>query len=263
MPKSKIEWTERVWNPVTGCDKISQGCKNCYAESIANRFWKDRKFTDVMFHEDRLKQVGSIKKPSMIFVNSMSDLFHAGVPLTFIDKVFEQMYGNPNHTFQVLTKRPRQMKEWFYRPFNEFKGFAYPYAMRMPADNIWLGVSVENQFNANLRIPLLLQTPAKVRWLSIEPLIGPITLPSSYLDKPRYFELGTIDWVVIGCESGPRRRECKLSWVESLVDHCKANKVPVFVKQLQINGKVVKDIEKFPKHLQIREYPNEQAIYRY
>lgn len=248
MANSEIQWTDFTWNPVTGCDKVSQGCKFCYAETIAKRFWKDRKFTDIVLHEDRLKQPLKKKKPQMIFVNSMSDLFHEKVPFSFIDSVYEVMGYSTQHIFQILTKRPARALE-YYRWTNIFKAWS-------DWNHIWLGVSVEDQKNADERIPLLLQTPAKVRWLSIEPLIGPICLPSSYLDKPRYFELGTIDWVVIGCESGPKRRECKLSWIESLVDHCKANKVPVFVKQLQIDGKVLKNIEDFPTHLKIREYPN-------
>src|SRR3990172_7888541 len=106
MAQSKIEWTDAVWNPVTGCTKVSPGCKNCYAETVAKRFWKDRKFTDVQMHEDRLEQPLHWKKPRMIFVNSMSDLFHEDVPVEFIAKVFNTMYRNQRHIYQILTKRP-------------------------------------------------------------------------------------------------------------------------------------------------------------
>lgn len=122
MSKSKIEWTEKTWNPVTGCTKVSQGCKNCYAETIANRFWKDRKFTDVQCHADRLEQPLHWRKPTMVFVNSMSDLFHEDVPFEFIKQVFGIMHHCQKHTFQVLTKRPERALE-FYKWYKTTIGF--------------------------------------------------------------------------------------------------------------------------------------------
>lgn len=241
--KTKIEWTDYSWNFVTGCNKVSAGCKNCYAETIANRFWKDRKFTDVQIDEGKLSLPLHLKKPRMIFVNSMSDLFHEKISFETIDKAFAVMHGTPKHTYQILTKRPQKMLEFF-----NLKSMPCP-------DNVWLGVSVENQQTADERMPLLLQTPAAVRWLSVEPMLEKIDLDPAqmFMDMVRGRE--TIDWIVIGCESGHNRRDCKTEWVESIVGQCKRANVPVFIKQIQINGKVIKDINQFPKHLQIREYP--------
>lgn len=249
MANSEIQWTDFTWNPTTGCNKVSQGCKFCYAESIANRFWGDRKFTDVLTHPDRLEQIDKLRKPRMIFVNSMSDLFHPKVPFEFVDKIINVIFRNQKHIFQVLTKQPQRMKNFFSGGYN---------MVRTP--NLWLGVSTENQATADERIPILLETPARVRWISAEPLLGPIDLNKLELliDKKRFYYTMAqyLDWVVVGCESGPKRRECKIEWVEDIVDQCKEANVPVFVKQLQIDGKVLKNIEDFPKHLQIREYPN-------
>jgi len=232
MSKTKIEWTEYSWNFITGCNKISPGCRNCYAETIAKRFWKDRKFTDILIDESKLDLPHHLKKPRMIFVNSMSDLFHERIPAVILNRAFDVMLQT-NHTYQILTKRPERMLEHL-----KLTNVGL-------SKNIWFGVSVENQKAANERIPILLQTPAAIRWLSVEPLLEPIA-----------FELlEGINWVVIGAESGHNRRECKIEWVEDIIDQCKQAHVPVFVKQLSIDGKVVKDISLFPKHLQIREYP--------
>lgn len=254
MPKSKIEWTEFTWNPVTGCNKISPGCKNCYAESIANRFWKDRKFTDVVCHEDRLNQPATLKKPRMIFVNSMSDLFHESVPFEFIEKCVNIMATNPQHTYQILTKRPERLLQYCKWQSDKIKQSGYGDGFEFP-DFMWIGVSVENQKTADERIPLLLQTPAKIRWLSVEPLLEPINLdaPQMFLDLIR--DRNIISWIVIGCESGPNKRECKIEWVHSIAHQGEYAVIPVFVKQVNINGRVVKDITLFPEHLRIREYP--------
>jgi len=267
LAQSKIEWTEAVWNPVTGCTKVSAGCKNCYAETIAKRFWDERKFTDVICHQDRLGQPLRWKKPRMIFVNSMSDLFHEDVPFEFIRLVFGIMYSVQQHTFQILTKRPERMLEFMERE-NSVLGIA---------KNIWLGVSVENQKTADERIPELLRIPTVVRWISAEPLLGEIDL-TKYLFKDRRFDenkrgWGNIDWVVVGGESGPKARECNLKWIEFIVDTCHFNNVPVFVKQLGskpywtgkdfyvptvkaagIQGKN-NTIENFPTTVAFREYP--------
>jgi len=240
---TKIEWTDQTWNPVTGCTKISAGCKNCYAETIAKRFWGDRKFTDVQCHIDRLNQPLKWRKSRMVFVNSMSDLFHKDVPLEFIERVYGtifdcsfvgEQYKTPFHTFQILTKRPYRAKQ-FYES-HPLRNFGW--------NNLWLGVSVSQQGDLHL-IDTLLEIPVKVRFVSFEPLLENIIIP--------WLEI--LSWVIVGCESGPKRRECKVKWVESIVEQCQAADVPVFVKQLNINGKVVKDINQFPKHLQIREYP--------
>ena len=267
MSKSKIEWTDRTWNPVTGCTKVSDGCKNCYAERIFPRVYGNdpipdysmegfksitghrlRKFTDIKLHHDRLEQPLHWKKPCMIFVNSMSDLFHEEIPSKFILDCLSIMSHIDclKHTFQILTKRPIQAKMLF-----DGNNFELP-------KNIWFGGSIENQKTADERIPIILQIPAKIIWLSIEPMLENINLElrgRNYgIDYKEWSQ--SIDWVVVGAESGFKRRHCDLNWVGSIVDQCKRANVPVFVKQLHIDGKLVKDINKFPKYLQIREYPN-------
>jgi protein gp37 len=201
-----IEWTERTWNPVTGCSKVSQGCKHCYAERIADRFWGDRPFTEVQCHPERLAHPKSIRKSSMFFVNSMSDLFHPDVPEDFIRAVFRIMAECPQHTFQVLTKRSERLADL---------------AADLPwPDNVWMGVSVEDA-NVIDRIDHLRVTPAAVRFLSLEPLIGPL----------EDLDLAGMHWVIVGGESGPGARPMKPKWVRSLRRQCRAARVPFFFKQ--------------------------------
>lgn len=247
MSRSKIEWTDRVWNPVTGCTKVSAGCKNCYAEGIAKRFWGERKFTDIILHHDRLEQPLHWKKPARVFVNSMSDLFHEDVPFEFIDKVFDIMYKARQHTFQILTKKPARLLEYSDKRHLDVLKEGADYWIC--PEHIWLGVSVENQEQADKRIPLLLQVPSKVKFLSIEPMLENIFV-GIFLAG-----LEKLNWVIVGCESGPNRRECKIEWVTKIVDACCFCRVPVFVKQVQINGKVVKDINQFPADIRLRQYP--------
>jgi protein gp37 len=174
MSDTSIEWTNRVWNPITGCTKISQGCKHCYAETIANRFWGGRKFTDIICHDDRLDIPLRWKKPARIFVNSMSDLFHPSVPDSFIAAVWMRMISTPQHTYQILTKRPERMSKLVPELFRDaFTG------RKVVQKNIWLGVSVENQEAADERIPFLVKTPAAVRFISCEPLLEPVNLWSA------------------------------------------------------------------------------------
>ena len=241
MGKSKIEWTDRVWNPVTGCTKVSHGCKNCYAESIANRFWGDRKFTDVLCHEDRLALPGSWKKGKMIFVNSMSDLFHDDVQDDFIDRVYKVMAENKQHTFQVLTKRPERMLEYYKKVYG---GKDMLYEDVIP--NIWLGVSVEDQKSADERIPLLLKTPAAIRWLSVEPLLDEIDISLIFARD--------IDWVVVGAESGANARDMNISWPRGIKILCDRMSIPFFMKQICSQGRPI-PFEEFPSDLQVREYP--------
>lgn len=227
--KTSIEWTERTWNPITGCTKVSQGCKNCYAETIANRFWGDRKFTDVRCHADRLDEPLHWRKPCRIFVNSMSDLFHEDVPFEFIDKVMVRSLWTP-HIYQVLTKRPARMLEWSKEAERRiWRLNDKPVGMTWPLPNVWLGVSVENQKTADERIPILLQTPATVRWVSAEPLLGAVNL------LPYLGTWSGIDWLVIGGESGPGARSFNIAWARKLIDQCKAAGVPVFMKQCGSN----------------------------
>lgn len=224
MGETSIEWTDKVWNPVTGCSKVSQGCKNCYAERIFQRPYPGRDFTDVRTHEDRLDAPLHWRKPARIFVNSMSDLFHEKVPFEFIDKVYEVMRQCPQHTFQILTKRPE--RRLTYRHQRDL----IPGSHWLSRGNVWEGVSVEDQKTADERIPLLLQTPAAVRWVSYEPALGPVDF-CSWLTSTRQRDY-MLDWIVCGGESGPGSRPFNISWARSVIAQCDATGVPCFVKQL-------------------------------
>lgn len=200
-----------TWNPVTGCTKISSGCKHCYAERMAKRLrrmgnLRYRNGFSVTLHEDLIAAPTRWKSPRLVFVNSMSDLFHEAVPVEFIGRVFQTMNRCPQHQFQVLTKRAERLAELAER-FNW-------------TCNIWMGVSVENQDYA-WRSELLRQVPARVRFLSVEPLLGPIErLP-----------LKGIHWVIVGGESGPKARPMQKDWVESILRQCRKASVPFFFKQ--------------------------------
>jgi protein gp37 len=208
---SGIEWTEATWNPVTGCTKISPGCKHCYAERMAKRLkaMGQPKYANgfkLTTHAACLDQPLGWKKPRMVFVNSMSDLFHKDVPLSFIHDVFDVMCRASHHTFQVLTKRSRRLLELD-------ADIDWP-------DNVWMGVSVENQDYA-FRIEHLRKTSAHVKFLSLEPLLGPL---------PR-LDLRGMDWVIVGGESGPGARPMAEQWVVDIRDQCQASDVPFFFKQ--------------------------------
>jgi protein gp37 len=212
MPtKSNIEWTEMTWNPVTGCTKISQGCKHCYAERMAKRLTamgsdRYRNGFRVTLHPDLLDVPRKWRQPRVVFVNSMSDLFHEDIPDAFIQRVFATMRDCPQHTFQVLTKRAERLAAL---------------APRLPwPHNVWMGVSVEDARVVD-RIGYLQKTPAAVRFLSLEPLIGPLN----------DLRLEGIDWVIVGGESGPRARPMKAEWVTSILRQCRAASVAFFFKQ--------------------------------
>ena len=206
-----IEWTNVTWNPVTGCDKVSDGCRNCYAERMAHRLQRmgNPRYGDgfhVTLHHDLLSAPYRWRKPRMIFVNSMSDLFHRQVPDDFIAAVFRTMADNPRHTFQILTKRPHN---------------ALKLVDRLPwPDNVWLGVSVERPRYA-FRIKRLSQLPAVVRFVSAEPLLE--ALP--------HLELQRIDWLIAGGESGPGARPVDAAWLRDLRDQCQASGTAFFFKQ--------------------------------
>ena len=238
-----IEWTDTVWNPVRGCSLVSAGCANCYAMKQAHRFsgkgkpyegltelgpqgprWTGK----VRLVPDVLEAPLHWRQPRRVFVNSMSDLFHEDVPDEFIDRVWGIMSLAPRHTYQILTKRPERMLAVVSK-------LVARHACRdgsdWPLPNVWLGVSVENQQTADERIPLLLQTPAAVRFVSAEPLLGAIDLcrycaPNFPCDWPG------LDWVIVGGESGPKARPCYMAWILSIKDQCQAAGVPVFIKQL-------------------------------
>ena len=212
---SAIEWTDATWNPVTGCTKISPGCAHCYAESITLRFKRGGPFlpgkTTINLHHDRLDAPGKWKSRRRVFVNSMSDLFHEEVPFDFVREVFLRMSEYDQHIYQVLTKRPERMLEyvdWDTRP-------DWP-------DHVWAGVSVENQYWADRRIPLLADIPARVRFLSVEPLLKAVDLRSHLAD---------IQWVIVGGESGSKARPMDPEWARQVRDDCIEAGVPFFFKQ--------------------------------
>lgn len=299
MSTSKIEWTDATWNPVIGCSPVSEGCRNCYAARMAQRMRGNPNTPD--YHDaytlgtpydsghekiartplnnppvftgvvrclpHKLDDPLRWRKPRLVFVCSMSDLFHESVPFDFQVGVFARMCLCPQHTFQVLTKRPatmaatvrsmqtldnldehvtsvqlRRTKEWKPSNYSESPG-------SFPTPNIWLGTSVEDQATADDRIPHLLGCPATVRFLSVEPLLGPI---------PNLLLTG-IHWVIVGCESGPKARghdeyDCR---AEHIIDQCRAAGVPVFHKQMPISGRVSHDPGEWPVDLCVREWPQE------
>lgn len=282
---TSIEWTDRTWNPIRGCSRVSEGCRNCYAERMAARFSKPggpfhgyatsstetitgRLFPGTNEAERRVvrgpRWTGKVelvpkllreplrwRKPQKVFVNSMSDLFHESLPDQAIDQVFAVMVRSPQHTFQILTKRPERMRAWFApiggvsrrdfvmmaearsRDSSRGSGAAWP------LQNVWLGVSVEDQQTADERIPLLLQTPGAVRFVSYEPALGPVDFRylapfddfhTDALDTPD--PTRRLDWVIVGGESGPGARPFDIAWARSVVEQCKAAGVACFVKQL-------------------------------
>lgn len=275
---TRIEWTDETWNPVTGCTKASPGCDHCYAERMSHRlagragYPLDEPFR-VTLHPDRLGEPLRWRKPRRCFVVSMGDLFHEDVPFEFVAAVFGVMAACPDSTFQVLTKRPGRALEWYgwaaYRHPN--RESAHKRCMRAaglagvcgticpdgpwPLPNVWLGVTAEDQARADDRIPLLLQIPAAVRFVSVEPMLGPVDLwaisDGSWYDgegATRYNALtgtawwgGTgdhglgggprLDWVICGAETGPMARPMNLDWARSLRDQCVAAPVPFFFKK--------------------------------
>ena len=318
--KTHIEWTDATWNPVTGCAKVSQGCKHCYAERDWARLsaarptpnaYTGRPFTDVQCHHDRLDQPLRWAKPRRIFVNSMSDLFHEDVPDEFIADVFAYMSYARQHSFQVLTKRPARMArllsdpEWIteaydaslaiahedaceilgrrgeFSPFERKRGDIRAHDPVLPLANVWLGVSVEDQATADERIPLLLQTPAAVRWVSAEPLLGPVDdLFGLIKDCQRMRDYGGgrefdplpgVDWVVVGGESGPKARPMHPDWARSLRDQCAAAGVPFLFKQ---HGEWISDedidncnlsspeIADADQYFRVHDWPDRSQSYR-
>ncbi len=213
--KTAIEWTDATWNPVTGCTRISAGCDRCYAERFAERFRGvpghpyEHGF-DLTLRPERLDRPASWRRPRMIFVNSMSDLFHKRVPREFVDAVFDTMERADRHVFQVLTKRSSRLRAYVNAR----------YADRPAPGHVWMGVSVEDGTKLS-RVRHLAETAARVRFLSLEPLIGPVD----------GLDLGGIHWVIVGGESGPGARPMRSEWVRRIRDRCVASRVPFFFKQ--------------------------------
>lgn len=274
--KSGIEWTDATWNPSTGCDRISPGCDNCYALTLAKRLkamHSPRYQADgdprtsgpgfkLTVHPDALDQPLQWTKPRRIFVNSMSDLFHKDVPDQFIVEVFAVMAIAQQHTFQVLTKRPQRMSRMLSSPrFMDqvieaaqrrhctTLSWKYSGASDRPCQywlaNVWLGTSIESDRFA-WRAVHLRSTPAAVRFISAEPLLGPT--PS--------LDLTDIDWLIVGAESGSGARVMSEAWAMELADKCAAAGTALFVKQLSGGFKPVKDIADFPRALRVREFPS-------
>lgn len=317
---SSIEWTDRTWNPTRGCSVISPGCVNCYAMKQAHRFSGEGKAYEgltkltkagpqwtgkIRTVESALLEPLSWRKPALVFVNSMSDLFHEDVADEFIDKVFAVMALADRHTFQILTKRPERMRDYLSKPdgtTDEFRiggkvfkfpteaerritqrmhecewlprnGRSYPrWANQWPLPNVWLGVSVENQHFADARIPELVNTPAAVRFLSLEPLLEHVDLMAE-----SHFFRNFVHWVIVGGESGPGARPTDLAWIRSIVQQCHAAGVACFVKQLgadpfesysdgsrfvdvRLTDRKGGDIAEFPEELRVREFPNDLRV---
>ena len=297
-----IEWTDSTWNPVTGCTKVTPGCDNCYAETFAER-WRGtaghhfENGFDLTLRPNALTMPLRWRKPRKVFVNSMSDLFHKDVPDSYIAQVFAVMAKTPQHTYQVLTKRHGRMRSLIgtlidggqnlieAAPDEETTQTLYDAAWPLP--NVWLGVSVEDQKRADLRIPALLETAAAVRFLSCEPLLGPVDLVGpDHENHDRDWDganyicldcstdnntvawrvadktMAGINWVIAGGESGPGARPMSPDWARSLRDQCTQANVPFLFKQLGtvaarelgFRGKGT-DLEQIPADLRIREFP--------
>jgi len=307
-----IEWTEETWNPVTGCSKVSPGCAHCYAETIAKRFGGTTAYPEfrpwtpenaahnVVLHPERLDQPLRWQRPRMVFVNSMSDLFHELVPDTFIAEVFDAMARSPQHTFQVLTKRPERALEWMHAWVR-----AFDRPGPWPLSNVWLGVSIENARHT-YRADVLREIPAAVRFISAEPLLGSLFVGPDRNPPDTDFiqgfrkplDLTGIDWVIVGGESGTGARPCDLAWIREIrdatlnraeptmhqvpggVDVWENERPALFVKQLGANPTYLDDltigvykekplklrdrkggdIDEWPVDLRIREFPVRAAV---
>ena len=300
--KSTIQWTAgddgspgATWNPIIGCSRVSDGCNFCYAFALHDQrhiAWKRRRyptapaqyhqpFSKVQLLPERLRDPYHWRAPRRVFVNSVSDLFHPDVPSSYILDIWLTMAANPRHTFQILTKRPERMGAWCRETFA-----AAPTLAMLP--NVWLGVSVEDQAAADERIPLLLDTPAATRFLSCEPLLGPIDLaPACWVEgKPRPpldvqarqwrasrgglpSAVAALDWVIVGGESGPHARVMNPRWALALIEQCRTAGVAVFCKQMgTVWAKANKSSDnhggnplEWSEELRVREFPHQEAVH--
>jgi len=253
MGKSKIDWTDSVWNVVTGCTPAGPGCKNCWAKNfaprLAGRFGypeKPHQF-DVTLHLNKIGESKKWKKPRKIFACSMGDLFHAKVPDWFLYRVFDAMIETPRHTYQVLTKRIERVGQ-FWKQYSAYR--VYDHKVRGAGrkrdqvlewpEHIWIGTSTENQAMADKRIPILLSIPAAIHFVSVEPMLEEIDIAQAQYDCGYFGDRFDIDWIVCGCESGPGRRPFDIEWARALKSQCIESKTPFFFKQMQVGNKVVK-----------------------
>jgi len=279
MADTKIEWANKVWNPVTGCSKISPGCLNCYAERMAKRlagrfgYPVDNHFS-VTIHPHRLGEPAAWRKSKRVFVCSMADLFHEEVPVEFLLQIFGRMNAAKHHIFMLLTKRPENVLDFCMQVGLVPSGLPSPFCSTPSGEawpkNVGLGCTAENQEMADKRIPILLQIPAEVRFVSIEPMLGSVDI-SSFMGsvsgctincpttknscraqsgdcRLSVHTLRGIDWVICGGESGPKARYMNPEWASSIKRQCKKNNVPFFMKQM--SGKTP-----IPDFLQGREFP--------
>lgn len=237
MANTKISWTDKSWNPISGCSKVSDGCKNCYAEVMAKRLQAmgikgyENGF-EVTLHPERLSEPYKWKKPQKIFVCSMSDLFHEGVPDCFILQILFSISHNKKHIFQILTKRIERVREWRnHISFNP---------------NVWLGVTVESDKYLH-RIKILKTIPAKTKFISFEPLLSPIP----------ELDLSGIDWVIVGSESGYNARPMNIEWVRDIKKQCDKRGIAFFMKQICKNGRDI-GYEHYPMDLKVRNFPNKK-----
>lgn len=301
---TRIQWTDETWNVATGCTRVSAGCDNCYIERTIPFRMAGRKFdkpgvggaTGVLLHEDRLSKPLRWRKPRRVFVNSMSDLFHEAVPDDLLVRVFDTMQNAPRNIFQILTKRPARMRSFVRRYLSgEFCTLPFDIAPQgatidRPPRNVWLGVSVEDQHWADIRIPVLLDTPAAVRWISAEPLLGPVDLRrvpgfGQYGHDGTHHGTGApncstglhhhhdercafpLDWAVVGGESGPGARQMDLDWARTIVRQLASSGAPVFVKQLgsvwakehEASDRKGGNPGDWPADLRVREFPEVSA----
>lgn len=260
---TKIEWADKTWNPITGCTPISEGCQNCYAERMSKRlagrfgYPKDEPFKPGVVHEDKLYEPLKWRKPRRIFVSSMGDIFHEAVAKEALFEVFNTMaswaiscrkkdcdheevecWHDPGHTYMILTKRPENIQPAFERMFEFASHLSGECALNVmretdgwPLSNVWLGVTAENQRTADERIPILLQIPAAVRFVSVEPMLGPVDISpwmaSGYLEPPHD---DIINWVICGGETGPGARPMHREWALNLKNQCVDAGVPFFYK---------------------------------
>lgn len=300
---SSIEWTDQTWNPTVGCSRVSPGCEHCYAEGVAHRAMQDahrgltvlgesgpRWTGEVRLLPDRLETPMKWKSPRRVFVDSMSDLFHEQVPFEYIAKVYAIMQLSQQHTFQVLTKRPERAlsfyewmdtpdgrKAWLQAVISAPDGEHESWSRKWPFRNVWLGVSIEDQRRSEERLLPLMQCPAAVRFVSVEPMLEPVvlglagTLPGNVTGGAYVMAHQMIDWVICGGESGARARSFDIAWARALRDECAAVGVAFFLKQLGAHpidseGRVVAreipigdrkggKMAEWPEDLRVRQWP--------